>query len=115
MNDIAILADVHFGYSNYEFLDSELRFFREVMIPELKRRGIKKIIQLGDLFENRRHLDVYVMNKIHDLFENDLKDFDIYIFFGNHDVFYKNSNEIHSFKFLKKFKNVTVIETISEC
>ncbi len=113
-SDVAVLADVHFGYAGNEFLDSELRFFREVLVPELKRRKIKKIIQLGDLFENRRNIDVYVKNKVYDLFENDLKDFEWYIFPGNHDVYFKNSNEIHSLRFLKKFKNVTVINDITE-
>lgn len=111
---VALLADVHFGYGSIEFLNSQLRFFREIFIPYCKKHGIKKIIQFGDLFENRRSLDIYVKNIVFDLFKTELKDFEIYIYLGNHDVYYKNSNEIHSLKFLSQFSNVRIIEQISE-
>lgn len=111
---VALLADIHFGYGSIDFLKSQLRFFREIFIPYCKKYGIKKIIQFGDLFENRRNLDILVKNMVYDLFKNDLKDFEIYIYLGNHDVYYKNSNEIHSLKFLSGFQNVTIIETIQD-
>lgn len=110
---ICIIGDCHFGFGNNDFLESQLKFFREQVIPYLKKMGIKIIIQTGDWFDNRNSLSIYVKNKIWKLLENDLKDFEIYIYLGNHDTFYKNSNEFHSLKFLSKFSNIHIIEEIS--
>jgi DNA repair exonuclease SbcCD nuclease subunit len=110
---ICIIGDTHFGFGNNDFLESQLKFFKEQVIPYLKKMGIKVIIQTGDWFDNRNSLSIYVKNKIYELLENDLKDFDIYIYLGNHDTFYKNTNDFHSLKFLSKFSNIHIIEKIT--
>ena len=56
-----------FGYSfgvkkgNSEFLDSQMRFFKEQMIPSLKKQKIKHVYFLGDVMDNRNHINVRIL------------------------------------------------------
>ena len=112
---IAIIGDLHFGTkkSNDLFVKSQIKFLKNEFIPYLKNNGIKKIFIIGDLFETRNHLNVKTFNTVFDLFNTDLKEFDITIFVGNHDIYYNSTTEVHSIKWLKKFDNVTLIEDIT--
>ncbi len=113
-NLVAIIGDAHFGFSDNTFLESQLNFFRNQLIPYLKQNQITKAIFTGDFFDSRRSLDIYVQNNIFELLEKDLKDFEIYIYLGNHCIYYKNSSEINSLRFLKHFPNIHIIEEISK-
>lgn len=116
MSKIALVTDTHFGVKNGNdiFLESQLNFFRQQFIPYLKKNEIDTIIHLGDFFDNRSNLNIKVKNEIYHLLEEDLKDFNIYILVGNHDIFYKTSVEVNSLKFLGKFDNITVVEDIEK-
>ena len=111
---IALISDLHFGVkkSNEIFFASQKRFFVEQMIPHLKSNGIKDLFILGDLLDNRNHVNVSTMNEVYNLFKNDLADFDIRIFPGNHDIYYKTSIDTNSILFLSSLPNVTLIGDI---
>ncbi|MFW6219527.1 MAG: metallophosphoesterase [bacterium] len=110
---IAIITDTHFGIrKNSEiFLQSSIKFFTDQFIPYLKENGITKIAFLGDLFDNRINVNLKVNHEVYSLFNNHLKDFDIYVLIGNHDTYYNSTIEVHSIQFLKLFDNVNVIDT----
>jgi len=105
---IGIFTDVHFGArrGNQVFLDSQLRFFREVFIPRMKSEGITHIFILGDLFDNRVNIDSKILNTVLELFNVDLKDFQIYVIVGNHDSYLESSVEINSVNAIGFFDNV---------
>jgi DNA repair exonuclease SbcCD nuclease subunit len=109
---IAIIGDLHFDISDI-LLESQIAFFVQCLIPYCRANGIKILIFEGDVFDNRRHVDIYTKNKILELFQNHLKEFEIYIICGNHDTYYKTTNDINSLKILKLFPNVTVFEEIT--
>jgi len=112
---MALVADPHFGIkkSSKVFLDSQLRFFYDEFIPYLKEHDINDIIFLGDLFDTRNTLNIYMKSCVFNLFEIfDKEGFKIRIFPGNHDTYFKTTTEVHSLNFLKKFKNLTVYEDI---
>lgn len=113
---VAMVTDTHLGVhkSSDVFLKSQLNFFRNQFIPELKKKKIDTIIHLGDMFDNRSNMNVKVMNEVHKLFKEDFKDFKIYIICGNHDIFYRDTVEVNSLKFLNELPNVTVIEEITK-
>lgn len=112
---IAIIGDCHFGCGDIEFLEkSQLRFFREQLIPYCRENGVDTLVFEGDIFHNRKTLDILVKNKVLYLFVKDLKEFTCHIYLGNHDVYYKNSNSVHSLKILSGLPNVTVYEEITE-
>lgn len=113
--NIAVFGDTHFGKYGQYFLESQLRFFHEQAIPYLKKNKIKNLIFTGDIFEHRKNLDVFVHNTIFEFFEHLSKSgFVIYMYLGNHDTYYKNSNEVNSLKIFNQIKNVNVIEETEE-
>lgn len=83
------------------------------------KNDIKKIICLGDFFNNRTSINTstlyFVLEKLIKIFE----DFDFFIILGNHDTFYKNTNFPHSLKIFDKHKNITIVDEfpleIEEC
>ena len=109
---IALIADCHFGIkkSDAVFMESQLRFFREQFIPELKAANIKDIFILGDVFDTRQTINVQTINIVIDLFRNILKDFNINIIVGNHDMYMTTTTDINSLKMLDILPNVTVYE-----
>lgn len=109
---VALIADCHFGIkkSDAVFMESQLRFFREQFIPELKAANIKDIFILGDVFDTRQTINVQTINIVIDLFRNILKDFNINIIVGNHDMYMTTTTDINSLKMLDILPNVTVYE-----
>jgi DNA repair exonuclease SbcCD nuclease subunit len=112
-NNICIISDTHFGFENNseQVLESSLKFFYDVLIPFLNKNKINNIFILGDIFDSRVSVNTKIQNEIYKLFDENLNNFNLYILIGNHDIYYNSTTEIHSLKFLKKFKNVTLIET----
>lgn len=113
---VALIADPHFGVKKGAdlFLNNQIRYFREEFVPYLIKNMITHVFFLGDLFDNRHHINVKVKNAVYKLFEEDLQQFKIYIILGNHDIYYRTITNVHSLQFLKKFNNVTVIEDVEK-
>ncbi len=109
---IAMIADIHIGIKKADpvFMESQLRFFREQFVPELSEQGIKTIWVLGDVFDTRQQINTLVINKVIELFRDTLKDFDINIIVGNHDMYLTTDTGINSLKILDLLPNVTVYE-----
>jgi len=109
---IAFFTDPHLGMKRGSevFLKSHLKFFKNQFIPDLRARGIDTIIIPGDFFDNRLALDSRILDSVLELFENDFKDFKIYIIVGNHDSYLESSIHINSLKVLEHFPNVTIFE-----
>jgi DNA repair exonuclease SbcCD nuclease subunit len=114
MNKVALISDIHFGVrrNNEIFLESQMKFFKNQFIPTLIKENIKDIFILGDTMDNRNAINVKVLSEVYLLFKNDLKDFNIIMIPGNHDIYLKNSNEINSIEFLEALPNVTVYKKI---
>lgn len=99
---IALLNDTHCGVRNSSdiFIEYQDRFYTDVFFPYLKDNGIKNIIHLGDYYDNRKSINFKAMNANRRFFLNVLRDEGIHmdIFPGNHDTFYKNTNELNALK-----------------
>jgi len=97
---IAVLGDLHWGArnDNLEFLKYFQRFFDDVFFPEISKRGITKILQVGDFVDRRKFISYVTLNYIREnLFTRSREEgYDWDILVGNHDVPYKNTNEINS-------------------
>lgn len=115
MSKIALVSDLHLGVkkSDKTFLENQLNFLYKEFVPYLKQNNINSIAILGDLFDTRNTLNILMISKAYNFFEY-LKEQNIfvYIFQGNHDTYFKTTNEVHSLNFLKKFDNVCLIEEI---
>lgn len=109
---IALISDLHIGIKKQcpVFMESQLRFFKEQFVPELTERGIKNIWVLGDVFDTRQQINTLVINKAIELFRDTLRDFDIDVIVGNHDMYLTTDTGINSLKILGLLPNVTVYE-----
>jgi len=111
---VALVSDTHLGVRKGSeiFLNSQLKFFREQFIPELKEKGIKTIIHLGDFFDNRVHINSKILNATIELLSVDFKDFDFYILVGNHDSYFESTIDVNSIEPLSLIPNVHIIKKI---
>ncbi len=99
---IAIISDTHTGIRNSSdvFLDNAEIFYRDVFFPYLKENNIKRIIHMGDYYDNRKFVNFRALNRNRKMFLNILRNDGIHmdIIPGNHDTYYKNTNELNSLK-----------------
>lgn len=97
---IALITDQHLDGRKGSLLFWEYfsRFYDNVFFPALEEQGISTIIDLGDTFDNRKNIDFNVWNRIRKSYFDRLSDLNItvHMITGNHDVYYKNTNEINS-------------------
>lgn len=114
MSKVAIITDTHFGLKNGDekWLSSQLRFFREEFFPYLRKHGIKEIIHLGDLFDDRENTDNRVAYEVQNLFEKDFADFNTNVITGNHDSYFKTRVDVSINKFLDFIPHVHRISEI---
>jgi len=97
---IALITDTHYGArkSSKLFHDYFQKFYDDIFFPTIKERKIKNVIHLGDSFDNRKSIDFYALDwakqHVYDKFKK-LKT-KVYTIVGNHDVYYKNTNEVNA-------------------
>lgn len=99
---IAILNDTHCGIRNSSeiMMRYQERFYGEVFFPYLLENGITKILHLGDYYDNRKFINFKALEHNRKIFLEKLREYKIHmdIIPGNHDVFYKNTNDLSSLK-----------------
>jgi DNA repair exonuclease SbcCD nuclease subunit len=105
-NTIAIIGDMHFGIKagDNDFLDFQL-FWLEDCLKKLHKMGITTVIQTGDFFDTRSHIKLNVLHAIMNKFPKLLEQYKIkkwIMYGGNHDMFYRDSNEICSLSIFHK-------------
>lgn len=102
---IAILNDTHAGIRNSSdiFMAYQERFYSEVFFPYLLENDIKHIIHLGDYYDNRKTINFKALNHNRKIFLEPMRRYGITmdIICGNHDVYYKNTNELNALKELQ--------------
>ena len=99
---VAILCDSHFGARNDNsfFLEYMLQFYEGVFFPYLQQHNIKTVIHLGDLMDRRKYVSIKTAKEFRERFMlpiNHLK-LDFHCLVGNHDIFFKNTNDVNSLR-----------------
>ena len=112
---IALITDQHFGARNDSqlFLDYYEKFYSEVFFPKLMEEEIKTVLILGDTFDRRKYVNFNTLQKSKSMFFDKLRDNEIsvYMLAGNHDTYYKNTNEVNSIDLLlREYENILVID-----
>lgn len=97
---VAILNDTHCGVNNGSdiFLDYMEKFYREVFFPYCKENNIETILHLGDYFDHRKYVNYKVLKRNREMFIEPLQELGMtmHIIPGNHDVYWKNTNDLSS-------------------
>lgn len=113
---VAIITDQHFGSRNdsVNFLDFYEKFYSETFFPELEKNNIKQLLILGDTFDRRKYVNFYTLKRTKAMFFDKLRERDIEVIMlaGNHDTYFKNTNEVNSVDLLlQEYDNITVIDS----
>jgi len=99
---IAILNDTHCGVRNASeiYLDNAEEFYEKVFFPKCEEEGITHIIHLGDYYDHRKFVNFRALTHNRKNFLNILRErkMTMDIIPGNHDVYYKNTNDLNSLK-----------------
>ena len=109
-----IISDTHFGARNnsIEWLDRMTGYFEDYFIPMVKEnyKPGDILIHCGDVYDNRQSVNLLVLHKTINLFEEFSKIFvdGIFVIAGNHDIMRKNTNDITSLDTIKYIPNVNI-------
>ena len=112
---ILIFTDQHFGHSkDNPFKLKQTEKCMEWIISTGKKNHVDYVIFMGDLWEQRFALSVKTMNVAIKCVEELAISFEkVFLIVGNHDTYYKNTNEINSIDFLKMISRNENIEIIN--
>tara|TARA_A100001035_G_scaffold154998_1_gene122353 strand:- start:10701 stop:11762 length:1062 start_codon:yes stop_codon:yes gene_type:complete len=103
---IALITDTHFGARSDSIPFDKFfeKFYREKFFPELEKRQIKTIIHLGDIFDRRKFINFNTYKSCREYFFDKVEELeiDMHMIPGNHDTYFKNTNEVNSPELLLK-------------
>jgi DNA repair exonuclease SbcCD nuclease subunit len=116
---VALITDTHFGArsDSIPFDNFFAKFYTEVFFPHLEQAGIKTIIHLGDVFDRRKFINYNTLKKCREYFFDKTRDLgiDVHMIAGNHDTFFKNTNEVNSLDLLlREYGNVITYSDAEE-
>lgn len=102
---VALLGDLHIGVRNgdEDFLNFQTYWLKKALL-RMKKEGVEAIIQAGDFFDIRKQTPNNVLYWVSETFIPLVRECGIpwYVNVGNHDIFYKFSNEIHTTAILQQ-------------
>lgn len=112
---IALVTDTHFGArgDHLAFDKKFAKFYDDTFFPTLIERGIKNVIHLGDMFDRRKYINYLTLRNCRKYFFDPMLHLGIKldVIVGNHDVFYKNTNDINSpGLLLQQYSNISAYD-----
>ena len=111
---IALINDTHAGARGDDprFNEYFFKFWEGTFFPYLEEHGIKQICHLGDVVDRRKFISFVTLNSWRKRFFDVIRDKGIQmdVIVGNHDVTYKNTNEINAMNELfDRYNNIDVL------
>ena len=98
MSKIAIVGDLHFGKknNNEKLLESQIKWFNDSFFPTMRKEKCDTVVFLGDIFDNRVSLSPLILKHVREIFNSCCSMFSTHVVVGNHDCFYRNTNDVNS-------------------
>jgi len=95
---VAIITDTHYGArkGSKHLHDYFELFYKNVFFPALEEHGVEAVIHMGDAFDSRKSIDYQSLEWAKRVVFDPLKKYDVHMIIGNHDTYYKNTNEVNS-------------------
>ena len=106
---VAIITDTHYGArkGSKHLHDYFELFYKNIFFPSLEEYGVEAVIHMGDAFDSRKSIDYQSLEWSKRVVFNPLKKYDVHMIVGNHDTYYKNTNEVNSPELLlQTYKNI---------
>lgn len=99
---LLIINDTHTGIRNSSdiFLENASKFYKDLLFPYCDKHNIKQILHLGDYYDHRKFINFKALTHNRKSFLNPMRDrgMTMDIIPGNHDTYFKNTNELNSLK-----------------
>jgi len=114
---VAIITDTHYGARKGSklFHDYFEQFYKNIFFPTLEQYGITTVIHMGDAFDSRKSIDYQSLEWAKRVVFEPLKNYQVHMIVGNHDSYYKNTNNVNSPQLLlKDYPNIQTYSTPSE-
>jgi len=106
---VAIITDTHYGArkGSKHLHDYFEMFYRDVFFPSLEEHQIDTVIHMGDIFDSRKAIDLQSLEWSKRVVFEPLKKYKVHALIGNHDCYYKNTNNVNSPELLlKDYENI---------
>ncbi len=106
---IGVISDTHYGAKkgSKHLHDYFELFYKNVFFPALEEHGVETVIHMGDAFDSRKSIDYQSLEWAKRVVFEPLKKYDVHMIVGNHDCYYKNTNDVNSpALLLKDYPNV---------
>ncbi len=114
---IAIINDTHWGARKGSklFHDYFEQFYKNIFFPTLEQYGIATVIHMGDAFDSRKSIDYQSLEWAKRVVFEPLKNYKVHMIVGNHDSYYKNTNNTNSPQLLlKDYPNIQTYSSPTE-
>ena len=114
---VAIITDTHYGArkGSKHLHDYFELFYTNVFFPALKEHKIDTVIHMGDAFDSRKSIDYQSLEWSKKVVFDKLKNYDVHMIVGNHDCYYKNTNNVNSPELLlQTYNNIKTYSEVSE-
>ena len=109
---IALITDTHFGARNDNLAFNEYfyKFWENTFFPYIEEHGIDTVIHLGDVMDRRKFVSYKIAKDFRERFMQRFVDMGItvHMMVGNHDTFYKNTNDVNSLSELVDGRNPNI-------
>ena len=111
---VAIITDTHYGCRKGSklFQDYFEAFYKNIFFPKLEEEGITTVIHMGDAFDSRKSIDYQSLEWTKRVVLDPLSKYNVHMLVGNHDAYYKNTNNVNSPSLL--LQNYSNIKTYSD-
>ena len=115
---IALITDTHFGArnDNLNFNEYFYKFYDELFFPYLRENNITNVIHLGDVMDRRKYISYRIAKDFRERVLDQFDGIQFHMLVGNHDTFYKNTNDVNSLQELVdgKYNNIKVYPAATE-
>ena len=110
---VILITDQHIGArnDNLSFVKYFKKFYDEVFFPYIDKHDITTIINLGDMFDRRKYVNFNTLHFTKETWLEPLRkrNINVHCLIGNHDTYFKNTNDINSCNLLfDEYENIHV-------
>ena len=111
MSKVAFITDTHYGVrnDNHHFYNYFSNFFNDHFFPTIETQRVDKIVHLGDVVDRRKYINFLTSKHLREDFIDPISDMGIPmdIIVGNHDTYYKNTNDVNALnELLRSYSNI---------
>lgn len=97
---VALITDTHWGAraDSTAFNEFFFRFWEETFFPYIIEQKITHIVHLGDVVDRRKFINYATLHSLRTRFVDRIRKMPVtmYVLVGNHDVPYRNTNEVNA-------------------